>query len=116
MRAQLGHGAADIAEVIPEMRGNLPDLEPAPALDPNQARFRFFDSFATLFKNAASAQPLVLVLEDLHWADRPSLLLLDFLGRQIAESRLMVVGTYRDAEVPPEHPLFETLAELSRKQ
>jgi len=47
----------------------LPDLLPPPALDPNQARFRLFYSFATLFKIAAQTQLLVLVLDDLHWAD-----------------------------------------------
>ena len=116
LRAEMGPGAADIAEVIPEVRGKLPDLEPPPALDPNQARFRLFDSFATLFKNAAESQPLMLVLDDLHWADKPSLLLLEFLARQISESSLLIVGTYRDAEVSPDHPLFGTLAQLSRDQ
>ena len=61
-------------------------------------------------------QPLVLVLDDLHWADKPSLLLLEFLVRQISESSLMIVGSYRDAEVSLEHPLFETLAQMPRNQ
>ena len=116
LHAQMGPGAADIAEVIPEVRDSLPDLEPPPALDPNQARFRLFDSFTKFLKNAAQTQPLILVLDDLHWADRPSLLLLEFLARQISEISLMIVGTYRDAEVSPEDPLFRTLAELSRNQ
>ena len=116
LRAEMGPGAADIAEVIPELREKLPDLAPPPVLDPDQARFRLFDSFATLFKNAARTQPLMLVLDDLHWADKPSLLLLEFLARQISESSLMVVATYRDAEVSNEHPLFGTLAQLSRNQ
>ena len=114
LRVQMGPGAADIAEVIPEVRNQLPDLEPPPALDPNQARFRLFDSIAALFKSASQAQPLMLVLEDLHWADQASLLLLEFLARQISEISLLVVGTYRDAEVSSEHPLFGTLAHLSR--
>ena len=58
----------------------------------------------------------MLVLDDLHWADKPSLLLLEFLAQQIPESSLMIVGTYRDAEVSLEHPLFGTLAQLSRNQ
>ena len=65
----MGPGTADIPEVIPEVRDRLPDLLPPPALDPNQARFRLFYSFATLFKIAAQTQLLVLVLDDLHWAD-----------------------------------------------
>ena len=114
LRSQMGPGGADIAEVIPEVRAKLPDLDMPAALDPEQARFRLFDSFATFFKNLAQTQPIMLVLDDLHWADKPSLLLLEFLVRQLAESRLLVLGTYRDAEVTREHPLSETLAQLYR--
>ena len=57
----------------------------------------------------------LLVLDDLHWADRPSLLLLEFLARTLQEMPLLVVGTYRDAEVRPAHPLLPALAELARE-
>jgi len=59
---------------------------------------------------------MILILEDLHWADRPSLLLLEFLARELAASRLLVVGTYRDVEVSRRHPLALSLAELTREQ
>jgi DNA-binding CsgD family transcriptional regulator len=110
----MGVGAADIAEIIPEIRHKLPDLEPSPALEPEQARFRLFDSITTFLKNVARSQPLMLVLDDLHWADKPSLLLLQFLARQIEGSCLLVVGCYRDMELSWQHPLSETLAQLSR--
>ena len=67
-----------------------------------------------LLTNASESQPLVLVLDDLHWADQPSLLFLQFLERQIAGSRLLVVGCYRDMELPRQHLLSDTLAQLSR--
>ena len=114
LRSQMGPGAADIADVVPEVLAKLPDLEMPAALDPDQARFRLFDSFATFFKNAAQTQPMMLVLEDLHWADKPSLLLLEFLASQIADCRLLVLGTYRDAELTRDHPLSQTLAQLHR--
>jgi predicted ATPase len=114
LRSEMGPGAADITEVVSEVRGKLPSLEPPPALQPDQARFRLFDSITTFLKNAAQSQPLMLVLDDLHWADKPSLLLLQFLARQLAESRLLVVGCYRDLELSRQHPLSETLAQLSR--
>src|SRR5918996_3167972 len=115
LKVEMGPGAADIAEVVSEVRDKLPSLEPPPALEPEQARFRLFDSVTTFLKNAAQTQPLVLVLDDLHWADKPSLLLLQFLARQLAGSRLLVVGCYRDVEVSRQHPLSETLAQLSRE-
>ena len=111
----MGVGAADIAEIIAEVREKLPGLEAPPALEPEQARFRLFDSIATFLKNAAQTQPLVLVLDDLHWADKPSLLLLQFLARQLAGSRLLLVGCYRDVELSRQHPLCEALAQLSRE-
>ncbi len=114
--SEMGPGAADIAEIIPDLRSKLPDLKPSPTLEPEQARFRLFDSITTFLKNAASTQPLMLVLDDLHWADRPSLLLLQFLARQMAESSLLVVGTYRDVEVSLHDPLTETLGNLIREE
>jgi DNA-binding CsgD family transcriptional regulator len=114
LRSEMGPGAADIAEVISEVRDKLPNLEPPPALPPEQARFRLFDSITTFLRNAAQSQPLMLVLDDLHWADKPSLLLLQFLARQLGESHLLVVGCYRDLELSQQHPLPEALAQLSR--
>jgi len=114
LRSQMGPGAADIADVVPEVLTKLPDLEMPATLEPDQARFRLFDSFTTFFKNAAQTQPMILVLDDLHWGDRPSLLLLEFLASQMADSRLLVLGTYRDADLNRDHPLSQTLAQLHR--
>jgi predicted ATPase len=114
LRSEMGPGAADIAEAVGEIHRKLPHLEPPPALEPEHARFRLFDSITTFLKSAAQSQPLMLVLDDLHWADKPSLLLLEFLARQLATSRLLVVGCYRDAELSRQHPLSDTLAQLSR--
>jgi ATP/maltotriose-dependent transcriptional regulator MalT len=112
--AEMGPGAADVSEIVAEVSDKVPDLNPPRALEPEAARFRLFDSITTFLKNAAQSQPLMLVLDDLHWADRPSLLLLQFLALEISASRLLVVGTYRDMELSRQHPLSETLAELSR--
>ena len=112
----MGPGAADIAEIVPEIRRKLTDLEPPPPLQPEQARFRLFDSIVSFWKSAARSQPLMLVLDDLHWADEPSLLLLSFLAQQLADSCIFVVGCYRDVELSRQHPLSDTLAQLSREQ
>jgi ATP/maltotriose-dependent transcriptional regulator MalT len=111
----VGPGAADIAEIVPQVREKLTDLQPPPALEPEQARFRLFESISTFLKNAAQTQPLLLVLDDLHWADQASLLLLEFLAREMPSSFLVVVGTYRDVEVSRPHPLTDTLAQLARE-
>ena len=109
-------GAAEIAQIASEIRERIPGLEEPAELDPEQARFRLFDSIATFLRNGAKAQPLVVVLDDLHWADKPSLLLLQFLAREMRSSRLLILGTYRDVELRRAHPLAQALAELNREQ
>ena len=117
LRSEMGSGAADIAEIVSEVRERLPDLKPSPQLDsPESARFRLFDSIVTFLKGASQGKPLVLVLEDLHWADMPSLLLLEFFTRELTGARLLLVGTYRDVELNRQHPLSETLAQLTRER
>jgi len=114
--SEMGPGAADIAQMVSEVRELLPDLPPPPPLEPDQARFRLFDSVTTFLMNAGRAQPLIIVLDDLQWADKPSLLLLQFLSRELRSGRVLVIGTYRDNEVGRRHPLSEVLATLWRER
>jgi DNA-binding CsgD family transcriptional regulator len=88
---------------------------PASIENPEQARFRLFASVTAFLRQAAQRQPLLLVLDNLHGADTPSLLLLEFVAQELAGSRLLVVGTYRDMELSRQHPLTDTLAELTRE-
>ena len=115
LRQDMWPGAADISEILPELTGRLEELERPPALEPEQARFRLFLSITTFLKNIHRSQPLVLVLDDLHRADESSLLLLEFLAREIAATSVMVVGAYRDDEVSGSSPLAQTLGSLVRE-
>jgi DNA-binding SARP family transcriptional activator/tetratricopeptide (TPR) repeat protein len=116
LSAELGPGASDLAQILPELRELFPELPDPPALSPDGARFRLFDATATFLRNAAGARPLVLVLDDLHAADAPSLLLLEFMAGELGGADLMILGAYRHTEVGGSHPLASTLAELARKQ
>ena len=115
LRSQLRGGAADVARLFPELRDLLGDLPPAPELESEGARFRLFDSMTAFLKSAAAARPLVLVLDDLHAADEPSLLLLQFVARELGPSRLLVVGAYRDVDPTLSDRLTTTLTELARE-
>lgn len=115
LRKVMSRNATEVAEIIPELREIVPGLSPPPTLEPEQARFRLFDSIATFLKNAAQFQPLVIVLEDLHWADRSSLLLLEFIAHEVMRSQLLLVGTYRDVELTRRHPLHHALGNLVRE-
>jgi predicted ATPase len=104
LHAEMGAEAADIATMVPEVRESLPELpEPPHFEDPEQARFRLFDSVTLFLRRASQPSPLVLVLDNLHWVDKPSLLLLEFLASELADSRLLLLGTYRDVEVSRQH-------------
>lgn len=116
LRAQMGAGAVDIAQLVPEVRVRLGDLATPTELEPDSARFRLFDSATTLLKNAAGPRPLMLVLDDLHVADTPSLLLLRFVASALGDERIFILGTYRDTELHPNHPLAAALTELARHQ
>ena len=116
LRSEMGSGAADIAEIVSEVRERLPNLGKPPRLNPAAARFRLFDAVATFLKTASQAQPLVVVLDDLHWADEPSLRLLEHVARELDDGRLLIIGTYRHEELNRRHPLARTLGELTRER
>jgi class 3 adenylate cyclase len=114
LRAQLGPGAPEIATLVSEIRQRFPDIEVAAKLDPDAERLRLFESITEFLHNASSAQPLVLHLDDIHWADKPSLLLLQHLAQRTAHDRLLILGAYRDVELERTHPLAEVLGNLRR--
>jgi DNA-binding SARP family transcriptional activator/tetratricopeptide (TPR) repeat protein len=105
LRRRLGPGAPELAELLPELHEVLGEL-PSPAVrDPQARRFRLFDAAAALLRAvAAEERPLLVVLDDLHAADEPSLLLLQFLAGTVVDTRIVVVGAYRDTEIGPAHP------------
>jgi predicted ATPase len=113
----LGAGAAQVAQLIPDLteRLGMPAI-PAVALGESEAaRFYLFQAVTDLFRRAASGQPLLLVLEDLHAADDASLLLLQFLARELRGSRLLLVGTYRDVGADRQPGLGGAVGELVRE-
>lgn len=114
LREAVGDGATEIAALLPELRRRLPDTGEAPKLDPESERARLFDAIGTFLRNAAEQKPLVIFIDDLHWCDRPSLLLLEQVARGIMDRHVVIVGTYRDVEVDRVHPLAQTLAALRR--
>jgi DNA-binding winged helix-turn-helix (wHTH) protein/tetratricopeptide (TPR) repeat protein len=115
LAADAGPGAADIAAILPELRQRVRTLPPASATASDAARFRLFDSVTIFLQRAAARRPIVVVLDDLHWADEASLRLLGFLARTLAETHLLVLATYRDVEVRRGHPLAELLPALARE-
>ena len=115
--AALGRAAAPLARVIPDLAAVLSDLPAHTPLSADEERFRLYDAVIRFVLAAAADGPLVLVLDDLHWADADSLRLLRHLARFLGQARVLVVGAYRDAEfgLTSEHPLVDTLSVLRRE-
>lgn len=108
-------GASSLATIVPEIVPLVANL-PAPiALDPDEERIRLYDTVVRLLLRLAESQPLVIVLDDLHWADRATLDLLRHVVYFASHSQLLIVGTYRDLELGPDHPLTAILPVLRRE-
>lgn len=110
---QLGAGAGYIAQIVPELRDAIGGLPSTPGLEPEHLRFALFDAMSAFLCGAAGRHPLVVVLDDLHAADLPSLRFLQFLALNLRHSSLLVVAGYRGVEVkvdPELRPLFGGLA------
>ncbi len=114
LRAAAGAGLDLIADVVPDLVERVPALRPSAMDTDSQARLRLLEAIAGLWKRAAQDRPQLLILDNLHWADAPSLRLLEFLAAEITTSRLLVLGTYRDIELSRQHPLSNSLGELAR--
>jgi hypothetical protein len=111
LRNRLGSRARLLAPVLPEM---ATAAAPAPG-DAESARFRLFDTITETLRTATQAQPLVFVLDDVHWADSGSWRLLHFIAREIEGARLLIAATYRDAEIVRDDPRHRWLAALQRE-
>ncbi len=115
-RRQYEPYAVDLQRIFPNLRDLFPGLAEPPPVDSEEGQFQLFDALTSFLRDASAETPLVIVLDDLHWADRSTLRMLTHLAREIAMARLLVVGTYRDTDLDRQHPLSQALAELNREQ
>jgi len=111
--ALLGRDAAAAIEIAPELAERLPPGTAVPMIgEGDQARFRLFAAVAHFWRQVAVLRPLLLIFDNLHWADASSLRLLNFLAQDIGESRMLLLGSCREEALSRQHPLTATLAEL----
>ena len=108
--------APEIARIAPALRRVFPDIPPPVELPAELARRYVWNSFSEFIGRAAQIQPLVLVLEDLHWADESTVLLTEYLAPLLPEMPVLVLGTYRDVEVDLYQPLARVIGQLRRRR
>jgi tetratricopeptide (TPR) repeat protein len=107
---------ADLISLAPTLRRRFPDVPSNPSLDPQSGQQRLFENVATFYAALSEATPLLLVLEDVHWADSGSLSLLRHLARRTRHKRVLLVCTYREAELDEAHPFRQVLLDLHHER
>jgi class 3 adenylate cyclase len=115
LRQAVTEGSSVLAPLAPELKAKLPDLPEPPPVAAEAEAYRLFQEATEFLKNASTSAPLLLVLEDLQWADKGSCSLLQHLARRLAGSRLLLAISCREAELEPSHPLREALPHLRRE-
>ncbi len=103
---------SELSRLVPQVRRRLPELDKPPSTDAEAERHLLFGAVTAVLAELAQAAPVLLVLDDLHWADKPTVLLLRHLVATLDHARVLVVGTYRDSDLTASHPLTEGLVAL----
>jgi len=107
-------GVEALIPLVPALTDILPDLAAPTRADPDTERYALFDAVVALLEVASASAPVVLILDDLHWAAKPTLLLMRHLLRFGEHARVQIVGTYRSTDLDRSHPLAAMLADLHR--
>jgi tetratricopeptide (TPR) repeat protein len=113
-RHSLGDDAPEVARLVPELGTIYPDIPPAIQLPPEQQRRFLFNAFRSYLERDCRVTPLVVVFEDLHWADEPTLLLLQHLAQTISTMPILAICTYRDVGLEATRPFAGSLETLVR--
>ena len=115
IEAHVARYGTEVARLVPALLRRLPELHPPQTSDPETERYLLLAAIVGLLAEMSTTNPIVLVLDDLHWADKPTLLLLQHLVTHAEPMALLVIGTYRDTDMSADHPLVDVLADLRRE-
>ena len=115
LRAHVESHGGELARLVPGLGSRVAEL-PAPRdTDPDTERYLLWGAVLGLLESASRDAPLVLVLDDLHWADKPTLQLIKHVTSQAVALRAVIIATYRESDMTRGHPLVELLADLHRE-
>jgi hypothetical protein len=113
---QMPTGAvSELTRIFPWLKSFPNVQEPEEIADPEVAQFRLFDAYTSYLRAIANQAPLVIALDDLHWADKPTLQMLQHVARELSRMRVLIVANYRDTDITRQSALSETLALLNRE-
>ncbi len=112
----MGDSAPEVARMVPELRRRFPDIGEPLDIPPEQQRRYFFNAVADFIARGAKRFPLVMVIDDVHWADESTLLLIEHIAARVPSERILAIGTYRDVELEVSRPLAASLERMVRAQ
>jgi tetratricopeptide (TPR) repeat protein len=116
LRRALGEDAPEVARLMPELRQMYPDIPRALELPPDQQRRYLFNAYRAFVERVSRLTPTVAIFEDLHWADEPTLLLLEHLAKSVSSIPRLMIVTYRDVDLDVNRPFARTLESLMRQK
>jgi class 3 adenylate cyclase/tetratricopeptide (TPR) repeat protein len=115
LRTHVASHGGELARMVPALGQRLGELPPPQTTDPDTERYLLYAAVVGLLEEASRDRPVVLFLDDLHWADKPSLQLLRHVIANSSTTALLILSTYRHGELSAAHPLTEALAALARE-
>ncbi|MBV8561059.1 MAG: AAA family ATPase, partial [Acidimicrobiia bacterium] len=116
VRALPERHAVALSRILPALRERLPGLPEPRTNEPDSERYQLFEAAVELIGAVATDRPVLLMLDDLHWSDKPTLLLAREMTRRLADAPVLLLGTYRDTDLSRTHPLAELLADLRKEK
>jgi tetratricopeptide (TPR) repeat protein len=115
LAAHIERFGAELARIVPELARRAPDAVEPTVSDPETERYLLFGAVLGLLRRVGEVSPVVLVLDDLHWADKPTITLLRHLAAAPEGGRLLILATYRDSDIGADHPMSDALVALRRE-
>jgi serine/threonine protein kinase/tetratricopeptide (TPR) repeat protein len=112
----IGPYPAEVCKVFPEIKQKLLAIPNSLPISQEHEQHRLFEAISQFITNISKDNPLLVVLDDLQWADQSSLLVLHYLARGIENQPFIILGAYRDADIDQKNPLSPILLELNRER
>jgi len=112
----IGSYPIEVSKLVPELKQKLRTFPQSFPLSPEHSRDRLFEAVSQFVTNISRETPLLVILDDLQWTDKSSLLMLHYLARGVYKDSLLLLGAYRDTYIDEKHPLSSVLTELNRER
>jgi tetratricopeptide (TPR) repeat protein/predicted Ser/Thr protein kinase len=113
---EVGGEGTELIKIVPDFADAVPGLTASVALEETHERLRLYDAVADFFVHLSQRAPIIILLDDVHWADAATLQLMRHLARRLHGERILLIATYRDVELDRQHPLADLLREMNRER